>query len=178
MAMSLMTMSAQIKIDNEVKDCGMVEYEKPVTAVFTLTNESQRALRITDVETSCGCTGAEYPQAEIAAGQQFTVKLTYDSRMLGHFHKSALLHSNVSDTPMLLTMKGVVVTELQDYSGTYPHVFGDLLADKNVIEFDDVDPELEIELKEKTLTISSNQIMQELRFWLHEKGIHNWNFVS
>jgi hypothetical protein len=138
MAMSLMTMSAQIKIDNEVKDCGMVEYEKPVTAVFTLTNESQRAMRITDVETSCGCTGAEYPQTEIAAGQQFTVKLTYDSRMLGHFHKSALLQSNVSDKPMLLTMKGVVVTELQDYSGTYPHVFGDLLADKNVIEFDDV----------------------------------------
>jgi hypothetical protein len=78
----------------------------------------------------------------LAAGEKCTVKLTYDAHLLGHYEKRALVTSHAllpGDTsPIKLTMKGIVLTELQDYSKTYPFALGGLLADKDVLEFDDV----------------------------------------
>ena len=58
--------------------------------------------------------------------------------MLGHFEKSAAIYSNGSKKPVYLTMRGVVLSEVVDFSGQYPFEFGDLRADRNDIEFDDV----------------------------------------
>lgn len=119
-------------------DCGKVAYEKPVTAIFELRNKGSHRLRISDVKADCGCTSVEYPTGEIAGGDKFTVKLTYDARQLGHFHKSVKLTSNGTKKPLYLTMTGVVMADLKDYSGSYPFAIGDLLTDRRDIEFDDV----------------------------------------
>ncbi len=128
----------RITVQKKAVDCGKTAFNMPVTAEFELRNKGLRKLRIEDVQVSCGCLEAQYPKNEISAGEKFTLKLTYDARQLGHFTKTARIVSNGSKKPLYLTMRGIVVEELEDYSGTYPFVFGDLRSDKENIEFDDV----------------------------------------
>ena len=64
--------------------------------------------------------------------------MTYDGRMLGHYNKQAAIISNGSKKPVYITMTGVVLADLKDYSGSYPYDFGGLLLDANNLEFDDV----------------------------------------
>ena len=119
-------------------NCGPTGYESPVTAVFELQNKGSRKLRISDVKVSCGCTSVDYPRNDIPGGEKFQLKMTYDARQLGHFQKQAAIYSNGSDKPVLLTMKGVVLAEMQDYAGNYQYSIGDLRTDLNELEFDDV----------------------------------------
>lgn len=128
----------KITVAKSTIDCGKTGYMTPVTATFELRNKGSRRLRITDVHPDCGCTQVDYPKGEIGAGDRFTIKLTYDARQLGHFYKQAAVVTSSSAKPLFLTMKGVVLADMRDYSADYPCAFGDLLADKNVLEFDDV----------------------------------------
>ena len=93
---------------------------------------------IDTVRTSCDCVVAEYPKGTIAKGDNFVVEVTFDARQLGHFYKEAAIYSNASDKPFYLTMRGVVVDHLTDFNGLYDFTLGSVHADKNNIEFDDV----------------------------------------
>lgn len=130
--------SAQrISAKHEVIDCGNVLYESPVTAKFELRNKGAD-LVIDTVRTSCDCVVADYPKGVISKGDNFTVEVTFDARQLGHFYKEAAIYSNASDKPLYLTMRGVVVDHLTDFTGLYDFTLGSVRADKNNIEFDDV----------------------------------------
>ena len=118
-------------------ECGRTGYQQPVTATFEMQNKGHRRLVIQSIKPDCGCTAVEYPH-EVPAGQKFTVKMTYDARQLGHFYKMAAVTSNGSKTPVWLTMRGVVVPEAQDFSGSYPYSMDGLLLDREDLEFDDV----------------------------------------
>lgn len=118
-------------------ECGRTGYQQPITATFQLRNKSLRKLVIESIKPDCGCTTVEYPR-EVGANDKFTITMTYDARQLGHFQKMAAITSNGSAKPVYLTMKGVVLAEVLDYSGTYPLAIGNLLLDKDVLEFDDV----------------------------------------
>lgn len=127
----------RLTVRNEVIDCGNVMYEQPVTARFELSN-SGGTLHITDVRTDCGCTGVEYPKSLIRDGGKFTVSATYDARSMGHFDKGIAVYTSASDRPLYLRMRGVVMEEVAGYAGDYPFLIGDIAADINDIEFDDV----------------------------------------
>ena len=130
--------SAQrISAKHEVIDCGNVLYESPVTAKFELRNKGNDLI-IDTVRTSCDCVVADYPKGTIAKGDNFMVEVTFDARQMGHFYKEAAIYSNASDKPFYLTMKGVVVDHVTDFTGVYDYALGDVRADKNNIEFDDV----------------------------------------
>jgi len=130
--------SAQrIAIDKPTVECGRTGYMQPVTATFELKNKGHRRLHIESVKPDCGCTNVEFPK-EVGAGDKFTIKLTYDARQLGRFHKMAAIKSNATKEPVYLTMKGLVVAELEDYTGNYAFKMEDLLLDKQDLEFDDV----------------------------------------
>jgi hypothetical protein len=151
LALTWATGSAQrLSIAKTTIDVGKTGYQMPVTATFELKNKGLKHLQISQVKTDCGCTRVDYPEKSIGAGDKFTISLTYDARMLGHFVKQAAVYSNGSKEPVYLQMKGVVVTELKDYSKAYPFDFEHLLSDINNVEFDDVNmgehPEVEIHL--------------------------------
>ena len=130
--------SAQrITIDKPTIECGRTGYMQPVTATFELRNKGHRRLHIESVKPDCGCTNVEFPK-EVGAGDKFTIQLTYDARQLGRFHKMAAIRSNGSKEPLYITMKGLVVAELEDYTGNYAYKMEDLLLDKQELEFDDV----------------------------------------
>lgn len=134
-----MTMQAQrLEIENAEIDCGSVGYNQPVTATFKMKNKGGRKLVIQDVKVSCGCLAADYPKNEISGGEEFTVRLTYDARQMGHFFKEACIYSNGSKTPVYISMVGVVKEEVVDFTGKYPYEIGDLRVDKRDLEFDDV----------------------------------------
>lgn len=134
-----MTASAQkIATQHQTVDCGQVIFRHPITTEFQMKNEGSRPLVISQVKKSCGCTAVEYPQNPIPAGKEFVVKMTYDAKQMGTFVKQLLLYSNASGEPYMLTMQGRVVNEVSDFKGTYDYTLGDLKADAQEIEFDDV----------------------------------------
>lgn len=139
MALAVNTASAQkLSITKQTIDVGRTGYEMPVTATFELRNRGLRKLVIEDVKPDCHCTKVEFPKGEIGIGDKFTIRMTYDARQLGHFNKQAAILSNGSKTPVYITMTGVVLADMKDYSGSYPYDFGGLLADANNLEFDNV----------------------------------------
>lgn len=138
-AIAAQGLSAQgIETLSDIVDCGQVTYRQPVAAEFELRNTSKHNVRITRVEPSCGCVVTDYPKTEIPADGQFVVRLTYDAMQMGHFNRFADVYSSDGDEALTLMMKGIVVNEVVDYSGTYPFKIGTIQADMNNIEFDDV----------------------------------------
>ena len=127
----------RLTVENATVECGRTGFEQPITATFELKNKGRKRLVIESVKPDCGCTAVEYPK-EVGAGDKFKITMTYDARQLGHFHKMAAVKSNGSKTPVYLTMKGIVIPEMVDYRGNYPLTMGELLLDKNELEFDDV----------------------------------------
>lgn len=128
----------KIKATSSVVDMGQVQFYTPTSGVFELKNEGNKPLRISQVETGCGCTVATYPTNAIGGGESFTIKVTYDARMMGHFDRIIEVHSNGSKKPLRLDLKGVVVEEVTDFKGDFPFQLGNLTADCNTIEFEDV----------------------------------------
>ena len=134
---SSMIYAQKLVVVKSTVECGRTGYQQPITATFELRNKSMRRLIIENVKPDCGCTTVEYPR-EVGANDKFTIKLTYNASQLGHFQKMVAIKSNASEKPVYLTMKGVVLAEVLDYTGTYPLAIGNLLLDKDVLEFDDV----------------------------------------
>jgi len=135
---SLVAFDQKVLIEKPTVNVGKTGFKMPATATFELKNMSGRHLFVTDVKPDCGCTKVEYPQKSIGNGETFFVKMTYDARMLGHFCKQAAVYLHGLQDPLWLTMEGVVVEEWTDYSKMYPYTFGNILADVDNAEFDDV----------------------------------------
>lgn len=128
----------QISIDKSTINCGQILFKQPVTAQYIMKNSGDKPLIINDVRTSCGCTTASYPHEPIPAGKSFTVSVVYDAKTLGHFNKEVGIYSNAGDTPLMLKINGIVVGEKSLSDEAYRFKIGDLDADLNDIEFDDV----------------------------------------
>jgi hypothetical protein len=155
------TVGAQkLSITKESIDIGRTGYEVPVTATFELRNKSLRKLVIQDVKPDCNCTTVEFPKGEIGANDKFPIRMTYDARMLGHFNKQAAIISNASKDPVYITMTGVVLADLMDYSGNYPYDFNQLLTNANELEFDNVNKGEQRTFEMGIMNNSSNTVMQ------------------
>jgi hypothetical protein len=149
----LVAEAQKLTINKTTIDVGKTGFEVPVTATFELRNKSSKQMVISKLATDCGCTTVDGPKT-VAAGERFTISLTYDARMLGHFTKQVALYSNATNEPVYLKMKGVVLTDVVDYSKRYPYDLNGLLASINNVEFDDVKKgetrEVEINLMNNT----------------------------
>lgn len=123
---------------NKVVDCGQVTYQTPVTAEFEIKNKDNHSIRISNVRTSCGCTSVDYPKGEIVGDAAFMVRVTYDAQTMGRFEKFIDIYTDNGQSPLMLTMRGTVVREVVDFGGPYDFMLGDIKADRNDLEFDDV----------------------------------------
>ncbi|MDD7097944.1 MAG: DUF1573 domain-containing protein [Prevotella sp.] len=118
-------------------DIGKVGFRSPVMAVFELKNKGSKKTAIDNVWVSCGCLAADYPKTEIAGGEKFKIRITYDAAQMGHFEKQVRIKTRNGQYTDL-AIRGVVVEEVKDYAGAYPVKVGDLRIDCDNIEFDDV----------------------------------------
>ena len=119
-------------------DAGVTGYQQPITAVFEFQNKSHRKLRISKVVPDCNCTTVDYPTDDIGGNDKFQIRMTYNARQLGHFDKQAAIVSNASSQPVYIRMKGIVLAELQEFTGSYNIEMGELRLDKSELEFDDI----------------------------------------
>ena len=136
---STLSASAQkLTTNTPVYDCGQVLFRQPITAHFNIKNKASRKVIITDVKTSCGCTTAIAAEQEIGGGKESVIDATYDAKQLGHFQKEIWIYEEGQNKPLELTLRGVVVTEIKDYSGSYPYTIGNIRTDRHTVEFEDV----------------------------------------
>ena len=82
---TLVASAQRLQIAKSTVNVGKTGFEIPVTATFELKNKGGRHISITDVKPDCGCTKVEYPKKNISGGESFTISMTYDARLLGHF---------------------------------------------------------------------------------------------
>lgn len=156
-------MAQKITVAQPTIDCGQVQYRRPVTVQFEARNQSGRPITIAKVRSSCGCTVASYPSQAIANGKTFKVSAVYDARQLGHFQKELALYVDGGAKPVYLTLRGVVVEEVIDYTGDFPLELGDLRVDNKDVEYDDVNrgerPFFRINILNPTSKAVSPQVM-------------------
>lgn len=88
-----------IKFDKKELDFKYVEAGEVVQGSFVFTNEGKYPLVIYEVNTSCGCTVADYPKGEIAPGEQGTISVKYDSEGASGMRITKDVIVNANTTP-------------------------------------------------------------------------------
>ena len=130
-AQSLQTLQGEM-------ECGQMLFKQPTAITVEMRNASADTVRITGVETSCGCTQAKYAQDPIAPGATTQITVLFDAKQLGHFDRVMRVFDSSSELPTEVLMHGQVVTKIIDYTGENPHKMGALYVDADALEFDDV----------------------------------------
>lgn len=105
--------SAKIKFDDTMHDFeAVLEESGPVAHDFVFTNVGDAALIIIEVNTNCGCTVADFPQAPVAPGKQGVISITFDPKgNPGEFAKEIVVKTNAKKKKSRLRIKGMVIPQ-------------------------------------------------------------------
>lgn len=133
---ALATQAQQFQ-NSEVR-LGDILWKTPTRADFRLTNTTNKPLRITDVQTDCGCTLATWTNEPITPNQSAIISATYDAQTLGTFSKHVFVYTDAREQGFTLRLSGRVLTEVYDWDKDYPFQIGDIRLSTDNIEFDDV----------------------------------------
>lgn len=88
---------------------GKIEQNKPVTHIFTYTNNGSKPAVIEFASAECGCTTPEYSKEAILKGKSSTIKVTYNAAAMGAFTKRVTVKFAGINDPVILTIEGEVV---------------------------------------------------------------------
>ena len=89
-------------------DFGKIPQGKPVTTVFNVTNSGKTALKIENVQASCGCTTPEWEKEKaIEPGATSKITVGYNAAAEGPFNKTITVTYNGTQTKQL-AIKGEV----------------------------------------------------------------------
>ena len=97
-----------VSMDQSEKNFGNIPLNEKREHIFMLVNTGYRPLVIYDVVTSCGCTKAEYGKEPVRPGETLELKVIYNAEDKGRFRKNLTVYCNAEDSPLKLTVVGVV----------------------------------------------------------------------
>ena len=97
-----------VSMDQSEKNFGNIPLNEKREHVFKLVNTGNKPLVVYDVVTSCSCTKAEYSMEPDRPGDALDLKVIYDAEDKGRFRKSLRVYCNVEDSPLNLTVLGMV----------------------------------------------------------------------
>jgi hypothetical protein len=100
----------QLKFDKVEIIRNEIPYDSKELFVFTFVNKSGKPLKITNVQTSCGCTTAEKPENAIPKNKKGKISVSYDTKRVGEFVKTITVSSDQTE-PVVLTIRGIVLPE-------------------------------------------------------------------
>ena len=129
---------AKLTANIESFDFGQIEWNKPVTVEYTITNAGDSPLLIGNVTTSCGCAVAKWPNHPIQPSEKEVISVEFDAKTLGQFYKEVCIYSNSTPNLVYLNFIGEVVREITDFSNSHPYKIGDIRLDNDSINFGDV----------------------------------------
>lgn len=134
-----LTAAAQPRFSSnkETHHFGQIEWKRPVSVQYTVTNTGDQPLVLSHVDPSCACSVAQWTQTPIAPGEMGSVTVEFDAKALGRFNKSVAIFSNAQPAPAYLHFTGEVVMEIKDFTNAYPFLIGQIRIDKNEIDFPD-----------------------------------------
>lgn len=128
----------RLSSNKETHNFGQIEWKRPVTVEYTITNTGNKPLVMSNITTSCACAVAEWTKTPIAPGAKGSVKVTFDAKALGRFDKSVGIYSNAQPALAYLKFTGEVVQEVKDFSNLYTNVIGQIGIDRTDFYFPDV----------------------------------------
>ena len=88
-------------------DFGTIPQGKPVYHFFTIVNKSSTALKLDNVQATCGCTTPEWNKEAIAPGSTDKIKVGYNAAAEGPFEKYITISYNGNSTKQI-KIKGSV----------------------------------------------------------------------
>jgi hypothetical protein len=100
-----------ISFDKTEHDYGTFYQNGDGETFFVYTNEGKEPLILSRVKSSCGCTIPKWSRQPLLPGQSDTIKVKYDTKRLGSFHKSITITSNAKTPTVVLKIKGKILPE-------------------------------------------------------------------
>lgn len=129
---------ARLLSDVETQHLGQIQWKRPVTVEYTISNAGNEPLVLTNITTSCACAVADWTKEPIMPDGKGMIRVVFDAEALGRFHKTVGIYSNSTPGLVYLKFVGEVVQEVVDYGHAHPFRFGQIQIDKTEIEFPDV----------------------------------------
>ncbi len=100
-----------MKFTEEIHDFGKIIEGETVAFDFKFKNTGKSDLIIADVSTSCGCTVPSYPRTPIHAGDEGSIKVTFNSAgKRGYQTKNILVVANTQPNTIEIKIKAQVVS--------------------------------------------------------------------
>ena len=101
--------AAEISLDKEMHDYGIVQQHGDGDCFFTITNTGTADLTISKARGSCGCTVPDWPREPIKPGESAKMKVHYKTERVGLINKSVTIYSNSANSPTkIVRIKGEV----------------------------------------------------------------------
>lgn len=90
-----------LKLKETEYEFGKIPQGKPVYHTFEIVNTGKTALKLDNVQASCGCTTPEWSQDPIAPGATAKIKVGYNSAAEGPFDKFITITYNTTQTKQI-----------------------------------------------------------------------------
>ena len=100
-----------LSIDKLVYDYGTIYQHGDGDGYFVYTNTGKEPLIFSRVKASCGCTIPKWSRQPLLPGQSDTLKVRYDTKKIGSFHKAITITSNATEDRVVIKVKGKVIPE-------------------------------------------------------------------
>jgi len=105
-------LKAEIMFETNMHNFKKIEFNDSESYFdFKFKNIGKAPLTISKIETTCGCTIAEKPEAPIAKKAKDYIRIWYDSKRVGKFSKTITVYSDAVNSPTQLMIKGEVKPE-------------------------------------------------------------------
>jgi hypothetical protein len=133
------SLAAQPKMNfaNTRFDYGTIKEEDgKQEAVFNFTNTGDSVLVITRVQSSCGCTAADYTKSPVPPGGKGYVKAVFDPRgYSSRFAKSVSVYANAKPAVVVLVIEGTVTPREKSVDELYTFAVGPVRFQSNHLPF-------------------------------------------
>jgi len=100
--------SLVIQFEKMVHDYGTIVKGSDGTCEFKFVNTGKTPLILQNVSASCGCTVPEWTKEPVQPGKSGKIKVSYNTAIISGFTKTVTVVSNAKNSPVILTIKGVV----------------------------------------------------------------------
>jgi hypothetical protein len=97
-----------IVFESTTHDYGTIVQGGDGNCEFKFTNKGKAPIVLNNVQASCGCTTPEWTRTPVNPGEKGSIKVTYNTNNLGAFNKSITVSSNAINSPVVLSIKGLV----------------------------------------------------------------------
>ncbi len=95
-----------VETEKALIEMGELDWQKPHDAVFTIKNIGNNLLVVDDIDTTCGCTSANYAKKPVGKGENLDITVTIKPKNKGYFEETITVYCNAKNSPIQLKIKG------------------------------------------------------------------------